>query len=67
MPTLVTLMSMPSGELDIADVIAAQVGVHDAGNGRIVRGILVELDSLDQRGGAVPHADDCDTYFFCLP
>src|SRR5687768_11642375 len=51
-------------EFDIADVVPAQPGVHDSRDGRVIRRLFVELDSLYERGGAVPHADDGDTYFF---
>ena len=47
-------------ELDVADVVAAEVDVHQARN-EIVRGcVLVVLDSLEERVGAVADADDCD-------
>ena len=47
-------------ELDVADVVAAQFDVHEAGNflGRI--GVLVVLDALDEGVGAVADADDRD-------
>ena len=50
-------------ELDIADMIAAQVDMHQAGDLVVIFGVLVELDTLNQRGGAVAYADDCYTYF----
>jgi hypothetical protein len=46
------------GEFDIPDVIAAQIGVHQAGNEDAIRRIAVELNALHQRRGAVAHADD---------
>jgi hypothetical protein len=52
-------------KLNIVDVISAQVGVHDARDRRVVRGVFVELDFLYERGGTVAYADDGDTYFFC--
>jgi hypothetical protein len=47
-------------ELDVADVVAAQFDVHQAGNfvGRI--GVFVVLDALDEGVGAVADADDRD-------
>ena len=48
------------GELDITDVIAAQVDVHEAGHEGVGRRVLVVLDALQQRVGAVADADDRD-------
>ena len=48
------------GELDIADVIAAEVDVHEPGDEFVRRGVLVVLDALDERVGAVADADDRD-------
>ena len=47
-------------ELDVADVVAAEVDVHQAGHflGRV--GVLVVLDALDEGVGAVADADDRD-------
>ena len=45
-------------ELDVADVIAAQVGVHQAGNELVPRGAPVILHALYQGRGTVAHADD---------
>ena len=47
-------------ELDVADVVAAEVDVHQARNfvGRV--GVLVVLDALDEGVGAVADADDRD-------
>ncbi len=45
-------------ELDIADVIAAQVDMHQAGNELVRRRVLVELHALEQGVGAVADADD---------
>ena len=49
-------------ELDVADVVAAEVDVHETRHevGRV--GVLVVLDALDERGGAVADADDRDAY-----
>lgn len=45
-------------ELDVTDVVLAELDVHQTGHlaGRI--GVLVVLDALHQRGGAVAHAYD---------
>ena len=47
-------------ELDVADVIAAEVHVHQAGNLLGGVGVLVVLDALDEAVGAVADADDRD-------
>lgn len=45
-------------ELDVTHVVVAELDVHQTGDlGRRV-GVLVVLDALHQRGGAVAHADD---------
>ena len=51
-------------ELDVADVISAQAGVHDAGDGLVVLGVLVIFHSLHEGGGAVADTDNGNTYFF---
>ena len=48
------------GELDVADVVAAEVDVHEAGDELVVRRVLVVLDALEERVGAVADADDRD-------
>ena len=47
-------------ELDVGDVVAAEVHVHQAGDELVVRRVLVVLHALDQRVGAVADADDRD-------
>ena len=47
-------------ELDVADVVAAEVHVHEAGDELVVRRVLVVLDALEERVGAVADADDRD-------
>jgi hypothetical protein len=47
-------------ELDVADVVATQVDVHEARDRLGGVGVAVVLDALDERGGAVAHADDGD-------
>ena len=48
------------GELDVADVVAAEVDVHEPRHELLWIGVLVVLDALQQRVGAVPDADDGD-------
>ena len=47
-------------ELDVADVVVAELDVHEAGDeaGRV--GVGVVVDALDERGGAVADSDDGD-------
>ena len=54
------------GELDVADVVAAEVDVHQARHllGRV--GVLVVLDALHERAGAVADADDRDADLLVL-
>ena len=63
-------MSMAADELDVADVVAAQVDVHQAGDAVALRGVPVVVDALHERRGAVAHADDRHTHLahadFCL-
>src|SRR4029079_6566398 len=47
-------------ELDVADVVAAEVDVHQALDELVVRGVLVVGHSLEERVGAVADADDGD-------
>ena len=47
-------------ELDVADVVAAQVDVHQARHELIVHGVLVVVAALDEGAGAVADADDGD-------
>ena len=47
-------------ELDVADVVAAQVDVHQARDELVRAGVLVVLDALHEGRGAVAHADDGD-------
>ena len=49
-------------ELDVGDVVAAEVDVHQAGDELVVRRVLVVLHALDQRVGAVADADDGDAH-----
>ena len=53
-------------ELDVRDVVPAEVDVHEARDrvGRV--GVLVVLDALDERVGAVADADDRDAHLVLL-
>ena len=46
------LSSYWSAELDVVDVIAAEVDVHEPGHELVRRGVAVVLDSLQERVGA---------------
>ena len=47
-------------ELDVPDVVAAEVDVHQAGDELVLGRVLVVLDALDEGVGAVADADDRD-------
>ena len=47
-------------ELDVADVVAAEVDVHQARDELVVGGVLVVRHALEERVGAVADADDRD-------
>ena len=47
-------------ELDVADVVAAELDVHQAGDEVVLLGVLVVVAALDQAAGAVADADDRD-------
>ena len=49
-------------ELHVADVVLAELHVHQAGHGAVLVGVVVVLDALDQRGRAVADADNGDSY-----
>ncbi len=48
-------------DLDVADVVAAQIHVHQPGHAVVRVRVLVVLESLHERRGAVPHAHDRQT------
>ncbi len=50
------------GELDVRDVVAAEVDVHEPGDEGVTVGVLVVLDALEQGVGAVADADDGDAH-----
>src|SRR5262249_37215951 len=50
------------GEFDVGDVVAAQVDMHQPGDEVGLGGVSVVFDALDQRRGAVAHADDRYTH-----
>ena len=47
-------------ELDVADVVAAQIDVHEAGDLGVGVGVAVVLHALHERARAVADADDGD-------
>ena len=47
-----------TGELDVGDVVPAEVHVHEAGDELVRLGVAVELHPLDEGRGAVPDPDD---------
>ena len=53
-------------ELDVADVVAAEVDVHEAGDGLVRVGVAVVVDALDEGVGAVADADDGDPHLLVL-
>ncbi len=55
-----------SGKLDIANMITAQVDVHQSRHNFIVLGVLVKLHTLNQGGGAITHPNECYPDFFLL-
>ena len=52
------------GYLDVADMIAAELDVHQAGDVLVALGVAIVADTLDERGGAVADTDDADPNFF---
>jgi hypothetical protein len=48
------------GELDVPDVVAAQVDVHEAGDVLVGVGVLVVVHALHEGARAVADADDGD-------
>ena len=55
------------GELDITDVVPAQVDVHQSGDRCPRLRVAVILDALDQRRGAVAHTQDRDPHLATRP
>ena len=49
-------------ELDVGDVVAAEVDVHEPRDERVTVGVLVVLDALEEGVGAVADADDGDAH-----
>ena len=62
LPTLSVDDVERGGELDVADVVAAEVHVHETGDELVLGGVLVVLDALEERVGAVADADDRDAH-----
>lgn len=52
------------GELDIADVVATKVYMHEARDELILLRIFIKLNALDERRCAIPNPDNCYTNFF---
>ena len=50
-------------KLDVPDVIAAKIDVHQAGNEVVIARVLVVLNSLYERGGAIAYPNDSNTKF----
>ena len=57
-PTLPRATSKAATTLDIADMIAAEIEMHQTRDRGLAGGVAVELDPLDQRRGTVADADD---------
>ncbi len=53
-------------ELDVTDVVAAEIDVHQAGNVLRGVGVAVVLDALDKGRSAVADADDRDADLVAL-
>ncbi len=66
LPTFVGVDVERGGELDVADVVAAEVDVHEAGHALVGVGVAVVVDALHERGGAVADADDRDAHLLGL-
>jgi len=60
LPTLFLSMSKAATKLDVADVVAAEIDVHEAGDEVGLRRVLVVVAALDQAAGAVADAHDGD-------
>ena len=60
MPTFSASMSKAAENSMSRDVVAAEVDVHEAGDGLGRVGVAVVVDALDEGGRAVAHADDRD-------
>ena len=50
-------------DVDVADLIPTDGGVHKAGDYFVFGNLAVFVDALDEGGGAVSHADDCNVNF----
>ena len=60
LPTFSASMSNAAEISMSRDVVAAEVDVHEAGDGLGRVGVAVVVDALHERGRAVAHADDRD-------
>ncbi len=61
-PHLVLVDVERGDELDVTDVIAAEVNVHQPRHGLFGRCVAVVVHALDERRGAVADADDGNSY-----
>ncbi len=48
-------------DLDVTDVIGADLDIHQAGNGLTRLGVLVVVQTLNERRGAIADPDDGNT------
>ena len=62
-PTFLASTSNAATNLHVADVVLAELDVHQAGDGRVLVGVVVVLHALHQGGRAVADADDGDPDF----
>jgi len=62
LPTLRMSMSK-AAEISMSEMWYPPRYVHETGHGVVRIRVLVVLESLDERRGAVPHADDRDSDF----
>jgi hypothetical protein len=64
------LINIDSGhKLNVPDMIAPQINMHQTGDGILLFGITVVLHSLYQRGSTVPDSNNCYldlSQFICL-
>jgi hypothetical protein len=58
LPDLIRVYVEGRGELDVTWMITAKINVHEAGHEVVLTRVAVEVDTLNERGGAVAHADD---------
>ncbi|MBA7582593.1 hypothetical protein ES708_24525 [subsurface metagenome] len=59
---LVLINIKGSHEIDITDMIPAEINVHQPGNKFVIFGFLIVVNALNQGGGAVAHPYYCYIY-----